>query len=166
MAPYRIGVISDTHGVLYPEVFKVLAGVDLIVHAGDVGGEEILTELEAIAPVKAVSGNVDWEPDPRRRPLYQTIETPVGRLAMTHGHLPQAPSTDLNMMKDFFSDFDPHVIIYGHSHIAKLEEIGGVKVFNPGSAGPPRFGRKPSVGLMTEAPDGPARLEHVTLEIG
>lgn len=147
MSRYRIGVVSDTHGRLRPEVFELLAGVDLILHGGDVGGDHLLTELEAIAPVKAVTGNVDGHPTPDR-PLEQRLETPAARIAMAHGHLPEAPSTDLTRMAAHFADFHPDVIVYGHSHIPKLERIGNTWLFNPGAAGPARFGRGPTLGLI------------------
>jgi putative phosphoesterase len=146
---YRIGVISDTHGYLHPQVFDLFEGVDLILHGGDVGDDSLLIELETIAPVRAVSGNVDGRPDARRRPLTQEIETPAGRIAMTHGHLSGAPSTELDRMVASFSEFHPDIVIYGHSHVPKLDRIGEVWVFNPGSAGHPRFGKPATVGLIT-----------------
>ena len=161
--PYRIGVISDTHGRLDPRVFTLFEGVDLIVHAGDIGGDDLLIELEAIAPVQAVSGNVDFPANPSKRPLWRTLETPAGRVAVTHGHRAESPSTALDIMHAYFRDFLPDIIIYGHSHIPKLEEIGGVRIFNPGAAGQPRFGRPCSVGLITQVPDGPALIEHLPL---
>lgn len=163
MGLFRIGVISDTHGFLHPQVFQLFEGVKLILHAGDVGGDDLLIELGSIAPVLAISGNVDGPPDPRLRPLTRTLETPAGRIAMTHGHLPGALSTDLPVMARFFREFAPEIVIYGHSHIPKLDEIGGVQIFNPGSAGHPRFGRPATVGLITESADGQAAIEHKTL---
>ena len=161
--PYSIGVISDTHGRLDPQVFTLFEGVDLIVHAGDIGGDDLLIELGAIAPVQAVSGNVDFPPDRATRPLWRTLKTPAGRIAVTHGHRAESPSTGLDMMHAYFRDFLPDIIIYGHSHVPKLEEIGGVRIFNPGAAGQPRFGRPCSVGLITQVPDGPALIEHLPL---
>jgi len=162
--PYRIGVISDTHGYLHPDVFSIFEGVDLILHAGDVGGVDVLTELEAIASVQAICGNVDGPPDARLRPLTRELETPAGRIAMVHGHLPQAPSTNLEMVVDFFKGFQPQIIIYGHSHIPKLEQLDGVLLFNPGSAGQSRFGHGLSVGLITKNLAGKPVLEHRTLK--
>jgi len=149
--PFRIGVISDTHGWLHPRVPEVFAGVDLIVHGGDVGGDEILDRLEAIAPVHAVSGNVDGRPT-ERRPERRQIETPIGRIAVTHGHLTAAPSTDRPRLVAAFASFSPRVVIYGHSHIPKREWIDGVHVFNPGAAGRARFRQKPCLGLISGDP--------------
>lgn len=159
----RIGVISDTHGLLSPEVFDLFEGVELILHGGDVGGDHLLTELEAVAPVQAVTGNMDGAPHPARRPLTRTLETGAGRIAMTHGHLPEAPSTNLKRMKSYFEAFAPQIIVFGHSHLPSLEEIDGVWIFNPGSAGHPRFGRPPSVGLISRGADGELTLEHKAL---
>src|SRR5262245_36702942 len=118
---YRIGVIADTHGLLRPEIFEIFEGVTLILHAGDFGNERILAELEAIAPVAAVAGNVDGVPQ-ARWPSRRELETPAGRIAMTHGHLPSAPSTDLELMARSFSKFRPDIIVFGHSHIPYLGE--------------------------------------------
>lgn len=139
--------MSDTHGSLRPDVLELLEGSDLILHGGDVCGDHILTELAAIAPVLAVSGNMDGAPTPER-PLERRIETPLGRVAMTHGHLPGAPSTDRARLVRHFADFAPALVVYGHSHRALLESVDGVVVFNPGSAGPPRFDARPSVGIV------------------
>ncbi|MBI3736903.1 metallophosphoesterase family protein, partial [Candidatus Sumerlaeota bacterium] len=103
--PYRIGVISDTHGLLRPDVFEIFRGVDLILHAGDIEGDDLLAELETIAPVQAVSGNVDFPTREGLRPMTRRIETPAGRIAMTHGHLDRAPSTRPDLMAEFFADF-------------------------------------------------------------
>lgn len=164
-SPYRIGVISDTHGRLPDEVFDLFKGVSLILHAGDIGREEIITDLEAVAPVKAVCGNCDFAPAVGRHPVAQRVETPLGKIAMTHGHLDGAPSTKLARMIKFFEAFAPSIIVYGHSHIPKLEEIGGVLFFNPGSAGQPRFGHGASVGLIEPGADGAPRLEHKMLKV-
>ncbi len=165
-ADYRIGVLSDTHGYFHPALAREFEGVDLILHGGDVGGDEILDRLEAIAPVMAVSGNVDGSPTDRR-PLRRTIETPLGRIGLTHGHLREAPSTDRSALVRSFAEFAPAVIIYGHSHIPKLEWIGEVRVFNPGAAGRARFSQKPTVGIVRrdghEGPEARLLLEHIVL---
>ncbi len=160
----RIGVISDTHGFLDPRVFEIFEGVERIVHAGDVGDDDLLCELEAIAPVYAVTGNVDGVPEPRLRPLFRQLETPLGRLAVTHGHLTCAPSTNLDALARWFGEFGPAVVIYGHSHIARLERVGETWLFNPGAAGRARFGRAPSVGVISAGAEGEIRFEHVELD--
>lgn len=164
IGPFRIGVISDTHGRLVPQVFELFEGVDLILHAGDVGGDHLLIELEALAPVQAVCGNVDW-PESHPLPAARRLENAAGRIGMTHGHLPGAPTSDLARMHASFGDFAPSIVIFGHSHIPLLKAEGGVTWFNPGSAGAPRFGRGPSVGLITVPEAGAApRFEHLALD--
>lgn len=155
-----IGVISDTHGYLNPVVFEIFKGVDMILHAGDVCGDEILTDLETIAPVFAVSGNVDPPPYEEPRPFERRLATVAGRIGMTHGHMGEAPSVDLRRMAKYFEDFNPDIIIYGHSHVARTDRIGDVILFNPGSAGPPRFGALPSVGLIRARDGEPPVVEH------
>ena len=160
---YSIGVISDTHGYLPNRVFDLFAGVDLILHAGDVGGEEVLIALDAIAPVKAVTGNVDVASS--RLPLFQQLETPAGRIGMTHGHLGHCSSLEPELMIRHFAAFDPAIIIFGHSHIPLLRREGERWLLNPGSAGRARFGRGPSVGLIRVAePGAPPELQLLPLE--
>lgn len=161
-APYRIGVLSDTHGHLPNEVFEIFKGVRLILHAGDIGRDDILMELETIAPTHAVSGNIDGPPQ-RGRPLTCEIETPAGKIAMTHGHLMTAPSYDPDRLVRSFGKFHPDIVIFGHSHVPHVSKAGGVWLFNPGSAGQSRFGKKRSVGMITAAAAGP-KFEHVAIE--
>lgn len=127
---HRIGVISDTHGVLRPEAVEALRGSERIIHAGDVGEESILRQLRSIAPLDVVRGNVDIEPWAQLLPDTHVVE--VGGVAIYVLH-------DLEYL-----DLDPvaaaiGVVIYGHSHRPKAEERDGVLYLNPGSAGPRRF---------------------------
>lgn len=162
--PYRIGVVSDTHGYVHPRLFELLKGVDLILHAGDVGRDDVLMELGLIAPVRAVSGNVDGPPMGVDRPLTRTLDTPAGRIAMTHGHLNDAPAHDLARLTAHFRDFRPDIVIHGHTHLRRLTEAGGVIIFNPGAAGRSAGPEGPSAGLITAGDSGaPARLEHIAL---
>jgi len=161
---YRIGVLSDTHGHLDARLFSIFAGVQLILHAGDIGREDVLFELEMIAPVCAVSGNVDGAPDPRRRPMFRQLETPAGRIALTHGHSNAAPTHNKLRLIEHFHGFRPQIIVFGHSHIPYFEDTGEVVLFNPGSAGHARGGHARSVGLITVAREGDApHCEHVEL---
>ncbi len=160
----RIGVLSDTHGRLAARVFELFEGVELILHAGDIGRDELLCELEALAPVMAVSGNVDGVPDPRLRPLERRIETPAGRVGLTHGHLACAPTSQPAEMVAHFRPFDPAIIIFGHSHIPHLSQMDGVWLFNPGAAGSARFGRAPTVGLISVTAGGELTFEHLPLD--
>jgi len=130
MAEHHIGVISDTHGLLRPEAVRALQGVDLIIHAGDLGNPEVLAALEGIAPVYAVRGNIDRGEWAGKLPLTQVVE--VGRVHLYVLH------------EIFCLDLDPGAagfaaVIFGHSHQPHLEWKNGVLYLNPGSAGPRRF---------------------------
>ena len=139
-----IGLISDTHGLFRPEVSRVFSHVDLIVHAGDVGGAEVLARLRAIAAVEAVSGNVDDRFDPAL-PRQRTL--PAGELTLhvSHGDELGSPTPERLLAR-----YDADILIYGHTHQALVfEGEGGRLVVNPGAAGPRRFHLEPSVALLT-----------------
>ena len=139
----RIGVISDTHGYLDPRAVGALAGVARILHAGDIGSPAIIGALEAIAPVDAVSGNGDaGTPLSRRFPGSRQMLIKDVLIHLTHiGGQPAALARALPQPK-------PHVYIFGHSHVALLEKLGGVLFLNPGAAGRPRFGGGLSVAIL------------------
>ena len=141
-APHRIGLISDTHGLVRPEVFVALEGVELILHAGDVG-DGVLEELAAIAAIEAVCGNTDPVDHPQ---LAQSIERTIGgvRIHVSHGHELGSPTPERLLAK-----YDADVIVYGHTHQQKVVEIDGRLVVNPGAAGQRRFKLKPSVAVLT-----------------
>lgn len=142
----RIGLISDTHGKLRAQVFDALAGVEAILHAGDIGSLDIITELETIAPVHAVHGNTD-DFDVRDRHPDQLELTLAGRrIALTHGHLLDAP-TPAGLRRLFPA---AEVIVYGHTHRPLLDTATPI-VVNPGAAGPARFRLVPSVALLDSA---------------
>ena len=145
--PPRIiaGLISDTHGLLRPEVHTALEGVDLIIHAGDVGGPEILDELRLIAPVHAVYGNTDPVDDPN---LPAELTIPLGGLEIhvSHGHELGSPTP-----RKLVAAYHHHVIVYGHTHQQMIERIGNQLVINPGAAGQRRFKLAPSVARLTIA---------------
>ncbi len=146
-ASVRLGLISDTHGLLRPSVFQRFEGVLRILHAGDVGSEYVLTELEAIAPVTAVYGNTDgWELR-RRLPEIARIEEAGRQLVVLHGHVPGSPTPQ----KLAAAHPEADIVVYGHTHQARIERIGRTLVVNPGAAGPARFRHKPSVAVLTLA---------------
>ncbi len=151
-----IGLISDTHGLVRPEVHTALAGVELILHAGDVGGVEILDELELIAPVRAVYGNTDAPWDGPLVPALDLVLDGV-RVHVSHGH-EVGKVTPANLARAYDAD----VIVYGHTHIQKISRIGGRLIVNPGAAGPRRFNLEPSVALLT-LKDGLSAVEIVPL---
>lgn len=140
---HLVGLISDTHGLVRPDVHTALAGVELILHAGDVGGDDILDELQLIAPVHAVYGNTDAPGQPR---LADAIELTVGhvRLHVSHGHEVGSPTP-----AKLLARYDADVIVYGHTHKQLLIHADGRWVVNPGAAGPRRFDLLPTVARMT-----------------
>lgn len=151
-----IGLISDTHGLLRPGVHAALEGVELILHAGDVGGSEILDELAIIAPVKAVCGNCDapWEPG-----LAQSLDLTLSglRVHVSHGHELGRPKA-----AELAAAYDADVIVYGHTHVPRIDRVGDRLVVNPGAAGARRFALMPSVARLV-IEDGVARVALVTL---
>jgi len=135
----RIGVISDTHGLLRPQALEALRGSDHILHAGDVGDPTILDALKAIAPITAIRGNIDTHGQCAQLPPTELVEFDGLSLYMLH---------DLNAL-----DLDPvsagiGAILSGHSHQPKIERRSGVLYFNPGSAGPRRFSLPITLGLL------------------
>jgi len=125
-----IGIISDTHGLLRPQVIEALRGVELIIHAGDIGNAEVLTTLETIAPVMAVRGNNDHGAWAEQIPLTNVVEHHSYSLYVLH----ELDSLDLDPAVSEFS-----AVIFGHSHRPSVETRHGVLYLNPGSAGPRRF---------------------------
>jgi putative phosphoesterase len=157
----RIGVISDTHGTLRPSVLDVFAEVDHILHAGDVGRLDLLTELEALAPVTAVYGNTDGFDVRGRCP--QVAQRDLDGLAVTVTHGDQFGTPTVPALRAAFPDAD--VIIFGHTHKPLLELVDlTVTVMNPGAAGPARFDLLPSVGIMELEPGIPPRARLVPLD--
>ena len=138
-----IGLISDTHGLLRPEVHGTLSGVELILHAGDVGGDEILDELMLIAPVLAVYGNTDPPGNPRLVPSLERTVDGV-RIRVSHGHELGVPRPE-----GLLAANDADVLVYGHTHVARVVRTNGRLVVNPGAAGPARFQHQPSVAILT-----------------
>ncbi len=152
-----VGLISDTHGQFRPQVTAAFAGVDLIVHAGDVGGPSVLAALRAIAPVNAVSGNVDDRHDPN---LPRTLSLPIGALTLhvSHGDESGSPKPELLLAR-----YAADIIVYGHTHRALMvRSDDGRLVVNPGAAGPRRFNLEPSVAILT-VEGRETRLEFIPL---
>lgn len=155
----RIGLISDTHGLLRPQVFDRLSGVDRILHAGDIGPVDILTELERLASVTAVWGNTDLFDIRERTQAVARLELDGRRIALLHGHQLGSPTPD-GLRR---ANPDADIIVYGHTHRPLIEDEDGVLVVNPGAAGAARFGIPPSVAIL-ELADGEATVE--LLELG
>lgn len=149
----RIGLISDTHGRLRPEVFELFRGVDHILHAGDVGPADLLVELEAVAPVTAVWGNTDGFDLRARLPEIAAVELAGVRIVVAHGHQLGSPTAPALRR----AHPEAAVIVFGHTH-RPLVDPGPALVVNPGSAGAARFGIPPSVGILTLAGGATAEL--------
>jgi uncharacterized protein len=138
-----VGLVSDTHALIRPEIFAALAGVELILHAGDVGGRSVLDELSAIAPVRAVYGNTDVPGDPD---LQAELVLSIDDLSIhvSHGHELGSPTAE-RLLARYRAD----VIVFGHTHKPLVERAGARLVVNPGAAGPRRFSLQPSVARLT-----------------
>ena len=156
----RLGVISDTHGLLRPEVFDVFADVDHILHAGDVGPPDILTALEALAPVTAVYGNTDgWELRDRL-PKVAKVKLDGFEIVVTHGDQFGSPTPE--KLNAAFPDAE--ILVFGHTHMPLLTLVDVVvTVMNPGAAGRERFHILPSVGILELEPGIPPRGRLVPL---
>ncbi len=152
-----IGVISDTHGLLREEALDALAGVERIIHAGDVGASEILDRLASIAPVFAVRGNTDYGAFGAGLPMTAAVE--LGPEEMYAWVLHDIADLDLDPEGAGFQ-----VVVYGHSHRPSIERRGGVLYFNPGAAGPRRFDLPITVGLLHVGGDRSIEAQVIDLE--
>lgn len=140
-----IGLISDTHGRLNNKVFELFAGVDLILHAGDIGGNQILTELETIAPVKAVLGNMDSYALSASLQPIEFISVDDHLICLTHIVNNQRAFA----YKLFKMNRSADIVVYGHTHRAAENRCQNILFLNPGSASQPRYAKPPSVALLT-----------------
>jgi putative phosphoesterase len=138
-SPTIVGVISDTHGLLRPQAVTALQGSNYIIHAGDIGDPAILKQLNAIAPVTAIRGNIDREPWARKLPQTELLEAGGVSIYVLHS----VADLDLKPEAAGFA-----AVVSGHSHVSKQEARNGVLYFNPGSAGPRRFKLPVSVGRL------------------
>ncbi|TVP76665.1 MAG: metallophosphoesterase [Gemmatimonadales bacterium] len=161
MSGVRVGIVSDTHGLLRPELFHLLEGVDHILHAGDVGRPDILTELETLAPVTAVRGNTDGLDIHAVAPESARTELAGRTVVVVHGHL---TGTSPAALVDHAPDAD--VIVFGHTHRPEVLEHQGVLLLNPGSCGPRRFTQPVSLALADFGPEpgpGGIRVRHLEM---
>ena len=155
MAQHLIGIISDTHGLLRPQAVKALCGVELIIHAGDLGGPEVLAALAAIAPVQAVRGNTDKGDWARPLPRNRVVAVEGMQLYVLHNLY----ELDLNPGAAGLA-----AVIYGHSHRPSLERQEGVLYLNPGSAGPRRFSLPVTLALLRVTGEA-LKVEFIKLKI-
>lgn len=151
----QIGVISDTHGLLRRQALHALAGTDAIVHAGDIGGPEIVQQLGTLAPVTAVRGNNDRAAWAKDVPDYCFVELGGARVYVLH---------DRNDLGRFPAPPGCNVIVTGHSHKPFVERAAGVLHVNPGSAGPRRFRLPVTIALLHVQETIEARVVHLDLD--
>ncbi len=144
----KIGLISDTHGYLDPRVHDIFAGVSHILHGGDIGYDEIIFELQSIAPVTAVLGNNDGGLHYRETEVVTLAEK---KLLVHHILVPRAPHS---VIREAIDREAPDVVVFGHSHQPHNEVIGRTLYVNPGYAGKPRFRLERSVALLHIEADG------------
>jgi putative phosphoesterase len=147
-AGVRIGLISDTHGQLRPQVLEQFAGVAHILHAGDIGVPDILDELSLLAPVTGVAGNTDGFEVRARVPEEAHVELAGRRIVVVHGHQLGVPTPSGLLAAYPLAD----IIVFGHTHKPAVERVGDRLAVNPGAAGPARFRLQPSVAVLTVTP--------------
>lgn len=155
MAKRLVGLISDTHGLLRPEAVRALQGSDLIIHAGDVGREAVLTALRRVAPVTAVRGNVDTAAWAHNLPRTEAVEIEQVWVYVIH---------DVNTLDLVPEVAGFKVVVSGHSHRPSIHERHGVIFVNPGSAGPRRFSLPVSLARMV-VQDASVKVELVALDV-
>jgi uncharacterized protein len=145
-----VGLIADTHGLIRETALRALDGVDVILHAGDVGRRSVLDALAALAPVHAVFGNVDLPDGTLQASIDREFEGI--RLHVSHGHEIGSPTPERLVER-----YDADVIVYGHTHRALVKQVRSTLVINPGAAGPARFNLKPSIARL-QLPERNARI--------
>jgi uncharacterized protein len=155
MKPLMVGVISDTHGLLRPEALEAMRGACAIIHAGDIGDTRILEELNEIAPVTAVRGNIDTARWARKLPLTNALQVSNAGIYVLHN----VDDLDLDPLAGGFA-----AVVFGHSHNPLMEQRNAVLFFNPGSAGPRRFSLPISVGKLMVT-DAGIKPELITLQV-
>ena len=147
----KIGILSDTHGLLRDEVIRVLEGCDVILHGGDINRQEILDELEKIAPVYVVRGNNDKE-WAERLPMFLDIEILGLHICMTH------------KKKDLPKDLESYdLVVCGHSHKYEQKQTGSTLLINPGSCGPRRFNQDITLAILTISEDSGLKVERIDI---
>jgi uncharacterized protein len=142
---YRIGIISDTHGLMRPEAERSLTGVNHIVHGGDIGGPDVIAALRRIAPVTAIKGNVDTGDWAREYAETQLVRIADRFIFVVH---------DLKTLRIDPVALGIDVVVSGHSHIPRIDKVGDVLYLNPGSAGRRRFRLPVTLATLDVTTDG------------
>lgn len=160
MKKTTVGLISDTHSYLDPELLRVFDGVDHIIHAGDIGKSEILQELEVVAPVTAVRGNIDGG-NLRFLPLEEVVEIAGKRIAVLH--IAGSPKRPRKAARDLLARQWPDIIVVGHSHIPVVGRVGRTLWINPGAAGREGFHSQRYAALLHILANGELKLDRISL---
>lgn len=148
----KVGVVSDTHGLFDPKLVELFRGTDLIIHGGDVCGEAVLRQLEAVAPVRAIHGNCDVPPLSEHLPPWRLEQLAGHRILVLHDlGKPERPRP---AAQSLLSAARPSIVISGHSHQGRIAIHGEVLYVNPGGAGPKRFKLLRSAARLTLGPEG------------
>lgn len=155
----KIGIVSDTHDNVLASLHDALAGVDEILHAGDIASAETLAEIETIAPVTAVRGNMDDRDLADRLPEERLLTRDGIRIALVHGH--RVGDASVEAMIERFDELRPDLVVWGHIHEPLSHLRNAVRYFNPGTAG--GIGANATCGMLT-IKDGRFTIEHVTLK--
>ncbi len=158
MTVVKIGLVSDTHDRVLPGLHAALAGVDEILHAGDICNTEVLAEIESIAPVTAVHGNMDERALVARLPGERRLERGGITIALVHGH--RSRRGDITALAARLDAPPPDLVVFGHSHEPLSRMRGQTRFFNPGTAG--GIGANPTVGFLT-IENGAFAIDHVAL---
>ncbi len=148
---FRIGIISDTHGLLRPEAERCLAGVNHIVHGGDIGNPDIIAALRRIAPVTAIKGNIDTAAWAKEYPETEMVRLADRSIFVLH---------DLKALRIDPTVLGIDVVVSGHSHMPKIENVSGVLFLNPGSAGRRRFKLPITLATLDVSHDGLRPIIH------
>lgn len=148
----RLALISDTHDVVRPALFGMLAGCEAILHAGDLASSRVVAELEAIAPLHAVAGNCDWG-ETRALGPFRVVEFPFGAVVIAHGHRFPFDRIHEGMLGAYGTTPRLRLLLYGHTHVPAMERTDdGILIVNPGSANEPRIGPDASIALLDYDP--------------
>jgi len=150
----KIGVISDTHGHFHSQLDILLRGVDLILHAGDIGSLNVLNRLKRIAPVKAVYGNMDNFEVQSNTTIKRVIELNGLRIGLAHGG--GSPVDIISRLKKMFGDDNVNIIVFGHTHKPMIDQVGDIFFFNPGD------GRR-TIGLIELSDEGGFKSKIINL---
>lgn len=157
----RLGVVSDTHGWLDPALLELFAGVDLIVHGGDVGNPQVLQQLQTVAPVLAVRGNIDGPPLSYDLPLVGTATWAGLRIVCLH--IAGKPGRMTRAARAAIEDLQPHVFVCGHSHLPIADTVGQTLWLNPGAAGRQGFHQIRTAMVLQRTATGQLAIDDIVL---